>query len=198
MSLEIESYNVQEDSEEGKQRFFFETTSSSTATDPLIKAIEYTLTSQSYQEKRVFNLGFGDYNREHSGIIDDQVTNNGDTYKVFNTVLHTIPNFFDKYGDCYLVVAGSDSRPDFAEKCRLKCVKMKCVDSQCIKQHQRIRNYCNYINKNFDKLNVEYEFEGGTVCEETQSTIVEPFVRGNNYHIILVKKRIKRGNNEYL
>jgi hypothetical protein len=35
-------------------------------------------------------LGFGDYDLENDKIVDDINTNNGDAFKVFNTVLGTI------------------------------------------------------------------------------------------------------------
>jgi len=42
---------------------------------------------------------------------------------VFNTVLHTVPDFFTKYPNDIIIVSGSDSKDDFSEKCRLTCKK---------------------------------------------------------------------------
>jgi hypothetical protein len=61
-----------------------------------------------FRGRRVYNLGFGDYDLDTDSISDDLTTNNGDPYKVFHTVLHTIPQFFETYSDAMMMVLGSD------------------------------------------------------------------------------------------
>ena len=61
-----------------------------------------------FRGQRVYNLGFGDYDLDTDSISDDLTTNNGDPYKVFHTVLHTIPQFFETYSDAMMMVLGSD------------------------------------------------------------------------------------------
>ncbi len=66
--------------------------------------------------KRIFNLGFGDYDINEDKIDDSANTGNGDVYKVLNTVLTTIPKFFDTFHDAMLMVQGSDSKTEFTER----------------------------------------------------------------------------------
>ncbi len=91
----------------------------------VVKAIQYSFV-QKIIGKNVFNLGFGDYDIERDLILDNVNTNNGDTYKVFNTVLSTIPTFFEKFNLDIIMVQGSDGRPEFIEQCKLGCLK-KCI-----------------------------------------------------------------------
>lgn len=98
--------------------------------------LDYNLLSPQKRILSVYNLGFGD-RMGHSLEIDDTAnSNNGDMYKVFNTVLHTIPTFFSKHPDSCIAVKGSDKR--------------------------RIRVYCNYVSRHYETLSSEYVFYGGT------------------------------------
>jgi hypothetical protein len=83
---------------------------------------------------------------ESDTIVDNLNTNNGDAYKVFKTVLTTIPLFFENYGSGILMVQGSDGRPEFIETCRLTC-KKKCTD-ECKNYNRRINIYRGYADKN--------------------------------------------------
>lgn len=67
----------------------------------IIKAIEYSPIT-TLGNRTVYNLGFGDYDEERKTIIDDTNSNNGDMYTVFNTVLNTVPLFFNSKPDCVL------------------------------------------------------------------------------------------------
>jgi len=69
----------------------------------IIKIVQY-LYIGSFQGKELYNLGFGDYNYRAHQYFDDIVTNNGDPYNVYHTVLATIPNFFQIYEDATLIV----------------------------------------------------------------------------------------------
>ncbi|SFB84159.1 hypothetical protein SAMN05421780_101719 [Flexibacter flexilis DSM 6793] len=150
----------------------------------IIKIVEYFYT-HDIEGKRVFNLGFGDYNIDNDSVIDDESTNNGDAYKVFNTVLNTIPLFFQINPNDLLIVRGSDSKTLFIDKCRATCTKN--CDELCKKSHRRITIYCNYINKNYNQLCLEYEFWGGISTPNAQ-TEFEQYLPHNVYDTVLLKK----------
>jgi hypothetical protein len=77
----------------------------------IIKAIQFSFV-QELNGRKIYNLGFGDYDLENDKIIDDINTNNGDAYKVLNTALSTIPIFFENFGSEILMVQGSDGSLD--------------------------------------------------------------------------------------
>jgi hypothetical protein len=112
------------------------------------------------------------------------VFNKGDGRIVLNTVLSTIPLFFDLYPTDALIVQGSDSREDFPEKCRLTCRK-RCTES-CKKQNQRIRIYCNFLNKNFTTLVKTYIFFG---LSESKMPDFEQYIPGKEYKSVLIYKK---------
>jgi hypothetical protein len=74
----------------------------------LIKVVEYRFIGLK-EGKHTYNLGFGTYNKEGNLVCDDDISENGDTYKVFNTVLSTIPHFLHNYTGALVMVEGSDS-----------------------------------------------------------------------------------------
>lgn len=82
----------------------------------------------------LYNLGFGDWVQDTYRINDKVNSNNGDTRKVFNTVLNTIPDFFEKNENTALLVSGSDER--------------------------RLRIYCGYVSKHLHELELTYRFYG--------------------------------------
>lgn len=84
----------------------------------------------------IFNLAFGDRVGESLEIDDKANSNNGDMWKVFNTVLHTIPTFFSKHTKAGIMVSGSDQR--------------------------RIKAYCMHVSRNYETLTQEYTFYGTT------------------------------------
>lgn len=59
------------------------------------------------ENERIYNLAFGDYNKETDSIDDLSVTNNGDSLKILATVASTIYSFMDKYPDSYIFATGS-------------------------------------------------------------------------------------------
>jgi hypothetical protein len=182
------AYNTEEfTGEENKHKYFFESVNT-TSEGKVFKAIEYSFIQQEYQGKKIYNLGFGDYDAEKNEIIDDVLTNNGDHYKVFNTVLNSVPLFFEKFPESCLFVSGSDSKDEFADECRKACRRACTV--QCKKQHRRIKAYCEYINKNYDELSQNYDFLGGVVtCKVTNSTSVSKFEPNVKYDVVLVFKK---------
>ena len=134
----------------------------------------------------LYNLGFGDYDHEKNEIIDKSVSNNGDAYKVFNTVLTTIPLFFEEKPDSAILVQGSDSNLAYFDICKLSCQK-KCTD-KCRNLGRRIKLYCRFINKHYSILNKEYVFAGGNQNEHGRA-VLEDYQVGKAYSSILVYKR---------
>lgn len=110
----------------------------------MIKMVQYSFVQKLYG-KNVYYLGFGDYDMDSEDIIDNIVTNNGDAYKVFNTVLSTISIFFEHYNTAILLVQGSDGGSSFVAQCKKICNK-KCVD-ECRNHNRRISIYRGYVDK---------------------------------------------------
>jgi hypothetical protein len=131
-------------------------------------------------------LGFGDYDESLDEIKDEIYSNNGDAYKVFATVLSTIPLFFQKFSDDILMVLGSDGGSDFVENCKKVCTK-KCLSS-CRKFNQRITIYRNYIEKNYSELSCSYWFLGGYITINNQ-IVTERYILGRKYDAILMFKK---------
>ncbi|MDG1277535.1 MAG: hypothetical protein P8O16_09665 [Algoriphagus sp.] len=148
----------------------------------------YKIVEHSFVEirgfRKVYNLGFGDYNGETGQVIDDEVFNMGDGRIVLNTVLATIPIFFEQNPDDALIVQGSDSREEFVNNCRLTCIK-KCIDN-CKKHHQRIRIYCKFLDKNFKDLVKDYIFFG---LSESKDIDFEQYIPGASYKSVLIYKK---------
>ncbi|MBC9931569.1 DUF6934 family protein [Chitinophaga qingshengii] len=166
-----------------KVKFYFE----SVGTQKVIKAIEYSYLDYYFLDKPVYNLGFGNYNPITEEICDIGVSNNGDVYKVFNTVLHTVSIFFNHIPNGLLFVQGSDSSPDYLENCILTCHK-NCID-KCKKVDRRISIYQGFIDKNYSLLFDKYVFMGG-VAAVNGKTRVENYVVGKRYNAVLVYKII--------
>ena len=171
---------VEEKSETGLKLFFI-----SKGKQKLIKVIHYSFV-QELSGKKIYNLGFGDYDLVNDTILDEINTNNGDTYKVFNTVLSTIPLFFENFGNEILMVQGSDGKPGFIEKCMRIC-KKNCV-LECKNYNRRISIYCGYVDRNYDQLNIDYQFFGGLIYEH-QETEVEVYKRYKKYDAIFLFKK---------
>lgn len=173
-------YHVEEDQSKDGLKFFFIRKGQS----DIIKVVQY-LYVQKLKGRRVYNLGFGDYDMEEDIVHDDTISNNGDVFKVFNTVLSTIPVFFRNYGDALLMVSGSDSRAPFAAACRLVCRK-KCVN-ECKNVNRRIRMYSAFVNKNYKKLSTDYQFFGSLIKGE-QHRVLEDYVPRKNYDSVFLFK----------
>lgn len=174
-------YHLEEQKSEQDLKFLF----ISKGQQDVVKVIQYSFVQKLFG-KSVYNLGFGDYDIVMDAIVDDVNTNNGDAFKVLNTVLSTIPTFFKNYGDCILMVQGSDGRPEFMETCKQTCVK-KCKD-ECRNFNRRISIYRNYVNKNYEQLVVGYQFFGGLRDEQGNSAL-EGYIVGKKYDSVLLIKR---------
>jgi hypothetical protein len=178
----IESvYELEEVKSGNGLKFFF----ISKGEQDIIKAVQFSFV-QELNGRNIYNLGFGDYDLENDRIIDDINTNNGDAYKVFSTVLSTIPIFFENFEDEMLMVQGSDGRPEFVEKCELEC-KKNCV-SECKNYNRRINIYRGYVNKNYAELSTNYQFLGGIKNEQLQ-TIIETYERYKKYDSVFLFRK---------
>lgn len=149
----------------------------------LIKAIEYTPVAK-LSGRTVFNLGFGDFDENLGTIVDDINSNNGDIYIVFNTVLSTVPMFFENNKDAVIIVSGSDSNDDFATNCKLTC-KKKC-ESNCKNYQRRIKTYRYFVDKNFEELSQDYIFFGRI---KAKSDSFVQYIPKHEYEDILVYKK---------
>lgn len=121
----------------------------------IIKVVYYTY-ALDYNGRPVYNLAFGDYDLRTSTFLDDEISNNEDAYRVFHTVLATIPSFFSTFPNAMLMIWGSDSTKKYQENCRLSC-KKNCSPDLCRKAHRRITIYRNFVNKNLSQLSEEYK-----------------------------------------
>lgn len=172
-------YNTKQIEAEQRLRFFFE----SVGKNNIIKVIEYNPIAV-VEKRTVYNLGFGDFNDEKGTIIDDINSNNGDMRIVFNTVLSTVPLFFQHFPDAVIIVSGSDSHEDFIRDCFPTC-KKSCI-GLCKNYQRRIKTYRYYVDKNFDDLCEEYIFFGRN--RSKNSGFVQ-YVPQHVYDDILVYKK---------
>jgi hypothetical protein len=178
-------YKVNSISKNDRHQYFFESVNPDSGIK-IFKVIEYTNLNVEGIPTAYYNLGFGDYDRENDEIIDDILTNNGDPYSVFNTVLHTVPEFFARFPQSVLMVGGSDSAQEFEVKCRELCRK-SCGDS-CKNKGRRIRTYCQYVSKYYIELSSNYMFGGGILTEDGLINEV-PFEQNELYEVIFVYKK---------
>lgn len=162
-----------------KIRYLFE----SVGNRSIIKAIEYAYIKK-ISGRKVYNLGFGDYNKEDGTIIDNVNSNNGDMRKVFSTVLNTVPKFFKEHHDAAIWVQGSDSSENYKTNCETNCTKN--CNGICKNYNRRIKTYKYYINRNFVELSKSYIFFGYVHGEH--SNFVQ-YVPDNDYNGILVIKK---------
>ncbi|MET0466466.1 MAG: hypothetical protein ABW007_25130 [Chitinophagaceae bacterium] len=148
------------------------------------KIIEYSLISRT-DEFDIFNLGFGTHSVVEGRILDEDVSNNGDVFKVFNTILSSIPLFFLLEPNALLMIAGSDTGEQYISRCRMSCVK-KC-DRICRNENRRISLYRKYIEKNYDLLSGTYRFLGSNFLWDEQMTF-ESFQPNKPYRSLFVKQ----------
>ncbi|MGN7724050.1 DUF6934 family protein [Chitinophaga sp. 22620] len=168
---------------ENKLRFHFQ----SLGRRRLPKAIEFEPLSMCLTGRPVYNLGFGDSDQEDIDIEDTVVSNNGDVYRVFNTVLSTIPVFFDHHPEAAIHVRGSDGLEDYFDRCILTCEKA-CM-MKCRKEGRRMAIYRSFVNKYHDLLVVDYVLLGGVNYHDPPSIDWEHYTPGKLYDAILVYKR---------
>jgi|GEM_PF-331330 len=148
------------------------------------KVVRYRYTQIIYG-RQIFNMEFGDYDVKENNIVYDRSSNNGDAYRVFHTVLNTIPAFFRALPSAMIMIEGIDSSLAFEEKCRKDC-RRNCT-IECKRLDRRIRIYREFLNKDFDELRMDYFFWGG--IRNDNSVLVEPYGTGENYNVILIEKK---------
>lgn len=178
----FEKYDLNIEIKKEKLKFLFNSTGHSSVT----KVIEYTLLKNA-GTGNIYNFGFGDYDAESDYVSDISISNNGDVYKVYNTVLSTVPLFFRTNPNDYIFVEGSDSSAAFHASCKTTC-KKKC-EERCRNQGRRISIYTNYINKNFNILKNDYSFWGGLLDPLTGKISFEGFKLGKVYTGFVIGKR---------
>lgn len=162
--------------------------------DDIVKAIQYTfvgtgdfIPEHPMYKRGIYNLGFGDFDPVQDKINDKEISNNGDHYTVFNTVLTTIPMFFDIHKGDALMVNGSDSGPDFVEKCKESCSK-KCGEEECKNFNRRLNLYKRFVDKNMEALSVDYQFFGGTKSDAGKIEVVDYDMTKKYDYVFLFKK----------
>jgi hypothetical protein len=179
----IHRYDIAETSDLVSTSFLFFSEGNNGKGD-VLKIIQFSYV-RDIDNQPIFNLGFGDYDINACQINDESITDNGDVYKIFNTVLSTIPLFFDKYSSAALLVRGSDGQAEFENRCRQKCMK-KC-DNSCLRFNRRMKLYCNYVSHKHALFMTDYQFVGG-VSNGRGWFDFEDFKPGMLYDGILVKK----------
>ena len=151
----------------------------------IIKAVQYNYI-QKFEDRDVYNLGFGDLDLELRQIIDQAQSNNGDAYKVFRTVLSTVPKFFKIFPNAIIMVQGSDSGSDFITECKKNCIRNCAV--KCRRSNQRISVYRNFVEKNFNDLSLTYWFLGG-FAKTNRGIVTELYSSGRTYDAILLFRK---------
>ena len=151
--------------------------------ESIVKVVEYSFL-RKLSGKKIYNLGFGDYDEESETVLDDISSNNGDMRKVFRTVLNTVPHFFAKHKESAIWIQGSDSKEDFRAKCEPDCTK-RC-DDICKNYNRRIKAYKYYIEKNFIELSKEYIIFG---FDDPSAPYFVQYTTGNKYLGILVFRK---------
>lgn len=169
-----------QDIDDDSMRFYF----FSNGEKEILKIIEYQKVGL-LKEKSLFNLGFGDYNWEEQKLSDTAISDNQDHYIVLNTVLSTIPIFFEKYPHSILLVQGSDSTLTFIENCERNCTKN--CQFECKKAHRRINLYKRFIERNYLHLSLNYKFYSGAVNMSGLFVKTE-YLENNDSKIIFIEK----------
>lgn len=184
MNLNSRTYPLSEtlNEENDYLRFFF----ISEGNRAIIKIIDYQYI-QKYEDHNIYNLAFGNYEPDSDTVVDDANSNNGDVYPVFNTVLSSIPKFFEIFPYDKIIVQGSDSTQEFLDKCLQNC-KKKCKNGKCRKFNQRVRIYRNYVDKNFHDLITDFTFYGG-YKDELNNSYLEEYTPYKEYLSVVVEKK---------
>jgi hypothetical protein len=97
----------------------------------------------------------------------------GDIYKVFHTVLSTIPIFLEMHDTAYVIVRASDSDIQFRIDCMKKCSR-NCQSGFCRKFERRLKIYRHFVDKYETLLLLNYEILGGV-------TDIEDFLKFERY-----------------
>jgi hypothetical protein len=147
-----------------------------------VKVVQYEFLKY-IDGKPVFNLGFGDFDPESNNITDTTLTNYGDVYKIFNTVLNTILPFYEKYPNAFIFVEGSDNTEEFKVNCKANCVR-DCIES-CHFFNRTMRLYCKEVSRKFEFYASTHQFLGG-MRNKIGWFDFEDFIRFKLYDSIMV------------
>jgi hypothetical protein len=92
-----------------------------------------------------------------------------------------------------MVVQGSDHSEDFSNKCRETCSK-KCGE-MCKNLNRRIKTYRYFIDKNYEKLQPEYKFIGGS---RSPNGIIlhDNYEIGAEYDVVFCKRNVDLQNED--
>lgn len=185
MSNLTHCYDISEASDQLSTNFLFFSEGRNGKED-IPKIIQFSYI-RDINNKKIFNLGFGDYDMDTGMINDESMTDNGDVYRIFNTVLNTIPLFFERYPEAAILVRGSDGRLDFETNCRQNCIR-RCIES-CHQFNRRMKLYCNYVSRKRIVFESDYQFVGGIGNNKGWFDFTE-FEPGKLYDGILVSRKM--------
>lgn len=177
-------YEFEEDVTDSRTNFFFV----SQGKKDVVKAVEYRYLAD-FDDKRVYNLAFGDFEIEKDSLDDSINTDNGDVYKVFQTVLNTAVFFLDSNPNSMILVQGSDSGKEFTQRCISECNKNCNPEEQCRRQHRRINLYRKFVNRDFETLSSTFSFYGGNKINGNAQNYFEPYCVDFKYEALLVNKK---------
>ena len=119
------------------------------------KMVQYTDTDT----ENVYNLAFGDYDKETRSINDLSITNNSDSLKVLATVASTIYAFIERYPKALIFATGSTA--------------------------VRTRLYRMGITNNLVEIKKDFVVYGLTIQENQW----EEFLVGEDYEAFLITKK---------
>ncbi|WP_205514466.1 DUF6934 family protein [Longitalea arenae] len=185
MSNITHRYDITETADLQSTNFLFFSEGKSGKED-VLKIVQFAYV-RDFSNKPIFNLGFGDFDMDTGEINDESMTDNGDVYKIFNTVLSTIPLFFSRNPQAAILVRGSDGRAEFEYKCKQNCPR-RCTAS-CHNFNRRMKLYCNYVSRKHSIFQADYQFLGGIVNSEHWLDLTE-FNPGTLYDGIIVSKKM--------
>lgn len=129
----------------------------------------------------------GDLDIETWQINDESLTDNGDVYRIFNTVLSTIPLFFEKYPNAGVMVRGSDGQAEYEDKCKQNCAR-NCIES-CHNFNRRMKLYCSYASRKHSLFETDYQFLGGMGNDQNWFDFIG-FMPGELYDSIIVSRKM--------
>lgn len=114
--------------------------------------IIHPITVPSIGPMTVFNLAFGDQIKGSFDIDHLVRSNNGDMHQVYNTVMSTVPIFYELYPDTCIFLTGSDQT--------------------------RKNIYCRYVSRHFATFSEDYTFFGQLVGSKFEPFVLRKDYEG--------------------
>ena len=127
----------------------------------VLKVVQYARI-QPLDRGQLYNLGFGDATRDATGqlrVSDNILSQNGDVYRVFQTVLQSLAEFLAHHPRDYVFVRGSDGR--------------------------RTNLYRRFVNKHISTLSESYRFYGCYI-KDGKIDIQSSYQVGEEYDGVIV------------